>query len=139
MRRLDRIEIRDLRLVGLHGVLPEERERRQPFSVDVDAWLAGDGERSSDQLGSTVDYAGLIDAVAAVVVSRSCQLLETLADAAARAALDRDARVAAVTVTVRKLRPPVPYDVGSVGVRVTRRRGGVGEAGNDEGGGDEEA
>ena len=31
----DRIEIRDLRVTGVHGVLPEEQARAQPFAVDV--------------------------------------------------------------------------------------------------------
>jgi dihydroneopterin aldolase len=33
-----------------------------------------------------------------------------------------DARVASVTVTVRKLRPPVPVDLAYAAVRVTRSR-----------------
>jgi hypothetical protein len=33
-----------------------------------------------------------------------------------------DARLEAVEVTVRKLRPPLPLDVGSTGVRVRRAR-----------------
>ena len=32
----DRIELRGLRVLGTHGVLPEERERAQPFEVDLD-------------------------------------------------------------------------------------------------------
>ena len=35
----DRIEIHDLRVTGVHGVLPEEQERAQPFSVDIVAWV----------------------------------------------------------------------------------------------------
>ena len=46
----DRIEIRDLRVLGLHGVLPEERERAQPFSIDLVAWVDMAAAQRSDDL-----------------------------------------------------------------------------------------
>ena len=32
----DRIQLRGLRAMGTHGVLPEEQQRAQPFEVDLD-------------------------------------------------------------------------------------------------------
>ncbi len=43
----DRIEIRDLQVLGVHGVLAEERDRAQPFSLDIVAEV--DTERGSAQ------------------------------------------------------------------------------------------
>jgi 7,8-dihydroneopterin aldolase/epimerase/oxygenase len=118
----DRIELRGLRILGTHGVLPEEQQRSQPFEIDleleVDLAPAGD----TDELADTVDYGEVIERVVDVVAgSRSYRLLETLAGVIASAALV-DERVASVTVGIRKLRPPVPADLRSVGVRITRRR-----------------
>lgn len=113
-----RIEIRDLRAFGVHGVLDHERERAQPFSVDVDASLDVSSAAESDALGDTVDYGALASAVAAVVRETSFGLLEALAAAIARRVLAEDSRVTRVEVVVRKVRPPVAVDVGSVGVRV---------------------
>lgn len=110
-------------MTGVHGVLAEERQRAQPFSLDVDAWIDGTAAGRSDALADTVDYGALVEVAAAVVTGGSFALLETLADAVARAVLSHDGRVAVVAVTVHKLRPPVPRDVASVGVRVERRRG----------------
>jgi dihydroneopterin aldolase len=112
-----RIEIRDLRAFGLHGVLPHERERAQPFSVDLDAYFDVSPAAASDALADTVDYGALVQQVAEVVCGTSFSLLEALAAAVARRVLDDD-RVARVEVVVRKMRPPVDVDVGSVGVRV---------------------
>jgi dihydroneopterin aldolase len=56
------------------------------------------------------------------VGQRSFQLLEALAGRLADALLVVDPRLAAVAVTVRKLRPPLPLDVASTGVRVYRER-----------------
>lgn len=118
----DRIEIRDLRLVGIHGVLPEERTRAQPFSVDIVAWVDMEAAQHSDDLSDTVDYGALAQAAAEVVGGRSYQLLEALAGRLASALLIVDPRLEAVEVSVHKLRPPVPLDVGSAGVRVRRAR-----------------
>jgi 7,8-dihydroneopterin aldolase/epimerase/oxygenase len=118
----DRIEIRALRIVATHGALPEERARAQPFELDVDLWLDTTGPGQSDRLADTVDYSAVVDRVAAVVRSTSFLLLEALADAVAAAVTGLDDRVGRVEVTVRKLRPPIPEDLASVGVRVVRAR-----------------
>ncbi len=118
----DRIEIRDLRVTGTHGVLPEERERAQPFSVDIVAWVDMEAAQQSDDLADTVDYGALAEAAAEVVGGRSYRLLEALAGRLASALLIVDPRLEAVEVTVRKLRPPLALDVGSTAVRVRRAR-----------------
>ena len=118
----DRIEIRDLRVTGVHGVLPEERERAQPFAVDITAWLDMEAAQQSDDLADTVDYGALAQTTADIVGGRSYQLLEALAGRLATALLIVDPRLDAVEVTVRKLRPPLALDVGSTGVRVRRAR-----------------
>ncbi len=119
----DRIEIRGLRVLGTHGVLAEEKERAQPFEVDLDLWVDLAAASTTDRLSDTVDYAGVAGAVSAVVAGPAPhELLESLAGAIAGAVLARYPRIAAVTVGVRKLRPPVPVDLDTVGVRITRRR-----------------
>ena len=118
----DRIEIRDLRVTGTHGALPEEQARPQPFAVDITAWVDTTAAQQSDDLADTVDYGALAQAAADVVGGRSYRLLEALAGRLASALLIVDARLEAVEVTVRKLRPPLPLDVASTGVRVRRSR-----------------
>jgi len=119
----DRIELRGLRVLGRHGVLPEEQARSQPFEVDLDLTVDLAPAASSDRLADTVDYAAVVDAVGRVVAGPpSVQLLEALAGAVASSVLAADARVAAVTVALRKLRPPLPHDLATVGVRITRSR-----------------
>jgi dihydroneopterin aldolase len=119
----DRIEIRGLRLLGTHGVLPEERNRPQPFEVDADLVVSMVDAGSSDDLADTVDYAEVVQRIAAVVGGvNSFMLLEALAAAAAAEVLAVDGRVQAVTLAVRKLQPPLPADLSTVGVRITRSR-----------------
>ena len=118
----DRIEIRDLRVIGTHGVLTEERDRAQPFSVDIVAWVDMAAAQESDDLADTVDYGALAQTAADVVAGRSYRLLEALSGRLASALLIVDPRLEAVEVTVRKLRPPLALHVGSTGVKVRRTR-----------------
>jgi dihydroneopterin aldolase len=118
----DRIELRGLRAVGTHGVLAEERARAQPFELDIsiDADL-GEAARS-DRLEDTVDYGAVAEAAVAVVAGAPAALLEHLAARVADAVLAvAGDRARAATVTVRKLRPPVPVDLGHAAVTLTRR------------------
>jgi dihydroneopterin aldolase len=119
----DRIEIRGLRLLGTHGVLAEERSRPQPFEVDVDMALSTAAAGASDDLTDTVDYAEVVGRVSAVVDGpTSYLLLEALAAAMADEVLAADSRIESVTLSVRKLQPPLPADLSTVGVRITRRQ-----------------
>jgi dihydroneopterin aldolase len=117
----DRIELRGLRVLGTIGALPEEQVRAQPFEVDVDieADLAAAG--MSDALADTLDYGELSQTIDRVVATERHQLLERVAQRIADELLT-DARVGAVTVTVRKLRPPVPVDLATAAVTITRTR-----------------
>jgi dihydroneopterin aldolase len=119
----DRIELRGLRAFGAHGVLPEERQRAQPFVVDLDLEVDLRPAGQSDALADTVDYGAVAAAVAAAVAGPHVDLLERLAERIAAAALASAAPGAtAVIVTVRKTRPPLPFDLASAGVTIHRRR-----------------
>lgn len=118
-----RIELRGLRALGTHGVLAEEKRRAQPFEIDVDLVVDLGPAAASDDLADTVDYGAVAAAVAAVVGgARPFQLLEALAGAVADGVLATDPRIEAVTVALRKLRPPLAVDLAGVGVRLTRGR-----------------
>jgi len=115
----DRIELRGLRLVGVHGFLPHEQERAQPFEVDIAVEADLSGAAGSDELSDTLDYGALAAVAAKVVTGEQWKLLERMAARIAEE-IGADGRVQSVRVTVRKLRPPVPYDMASAGVTVTR-------------------
>jgi dihydroneopterin aldolase/2-amino-4-hydroxy-6-hydroxymethyldihydropteridine diphosphokinase len=117
----DRIELRGIRAVGIHGVLPEERDRPQPFAVDIDLTADLGPAGRSDDLDQTIDYGAVAKAVVGEVQGSPAALLERLAERIADRVLAlASPRASSVTVTVRKLRPPVPVDMSSAGVRITR-------------------
>jgi 7,8-dihydroneopterin aldolase/epimerase/oxygenase len=117
----DLIELRGLRAVGICGALPFERVAPQPFEVDLDVEVDLAEAGASDQLGDTVDYGQLSEAVTAVITDEQPVLLERMASRIAEVVLGQP-RVTAVTVVVRKLRPPVPVELATSGVRIRRTR-----------------
>jgi len=119
--RPDRIEIRALRVVGTHGLLTEEQNRAQPFEIDLDISADLTVAGRTDAIEHTVDYGDVVERASAVVTGRRYHLLEALAEGIAEAVL-ADHRVTSVSVALRKLRPPLAADLGSVGVRITRSR-----------------
>ncbi len=116
---MDRILIPGLRELGVHGVLPEERQRPQPFEVDLELQVDVRKAGESDDLQDTVDYSAVCESVSRVVSTESFMLLERLATRIAEVC-KADARVHKVTVEVRKLHPPVRAQVQYVAVRVER-------------------
>jgi dihydroneopterin aldolase len=115
----DRIELTGIRALGVIGVLPEERERAQPFEVnlviEVDLTVAG----ASDDLDDTVDYGEVTSLAAAVITTESHQLLERVAQRIAEEVLALGL-VEAVEVTIRKLRPPIPVHIEHSAVHIRR-------------------
>jgi dihydroneopterin aldolase len=118
----DRIEIRGLRLLGSHGALPGEQDRAQLFEIDLDVEVDAAIPGKSDDLADALDYGAVVEAASRVVVDSHFQLLEALAEAVAASLLSLGG-ASAVTVGVRKLRPPIAADLASVGIRVRRQAG----------------
>jgi len=118
----DAIELRGLRCRAVIGVLAEERARPQPIEMDLIIERPFTEAALNDDVTATTNYAAVLELAERVAVEGEFLLLETLAYHVAREILALDEAVSVVTVAVRKLRPPVSEDVGSVGVRTTVRR-----------------
>jgi dihydroneopterin aldolase len=116
---MGQIVIAGLRELGVHGVLPEEQTRPQPFEVDVELTVDLSSAGESDAIEDTVDYSAVSEAISRVVASERYHLLERLATRIAEVCC-QDQRVKSVAVTVRKLHPPVRAMVDHVAVRIER-------------------
>ncbi len=105
-----RILLTGIRADGRHGANPGERDAPQAFAVDLDVLIdMGD----DDELEDTVDYRVLVDAARGVVEGGSFVLLESLADAVARALFGLE-HVQRVVATVHK--PGAAANLGLVDV-----------------------
>lgn len=117
----DRISLTGLTVHGHHGVLNVERRDGQDFVVDVVLEASTAAAAASDQLGDTIDYGELAQALAAVIGGEPVNLLETLAQRLVAVCL-ADARVAVATVTVHKPQAPIPLAFDDVAVTIRRER-----------------
>ena len=102
---MDSIIARGLTFFGVHGILPEEKEK-QPFVVDLEMFLDLSVAGESDNLEDTVDYSQVFYIVESIVEQESYNLIETLAENIA-AALLKDFPLSAVEVLVSKPQAPV--------------------------------
>lgn len=121
MDELDEITLTGLTVFGYHGVFDFERRQGQEFTVDLMLQLSLVAAAASDDVADTVHYGELADTVAAIVAGEPVNLIETLANRIADAALE-DARVQNVAVTVHKPSAPIQQSFADVSVTVRRRR-----------------
>ncbi len=118
---IDLIRIRGLRVDTYIGVTPEERTRPQSVVIDADVRADLSAPGRSDDLAHTIDYARLVERVAAAVRSSEAHLLEYLAEEIA-AVISADVGVTGVAVEVGKASPPLAEAVERVSVRIERGR-----------------
>ena len=118
----DEIALTGLTVFGYHGVFDHERAEGQEFTIDVRLRLSLAPAAASDDVLDTVHYGELAERVAAIVAGEPLNLIETLAERIAVAALE-DARVESTSVTVHKPHAPIPLNFADVSVTVHRERG----------------
>ena len=118
----DVIELRELRVDAIVGVLERERRRAQPLAFDIALHRPFAAAAKSDDLAKTTNYAAVLKLTTKVAVEGKFLLLETLATRVAKKILEFDPAIKSVSVGVRKLQPPVEEDVATVGVRTTLSR-----------------
>lgn len=119
----DEIRLTGIRATGYHGVYEHERRGGQEFVADVTLGLSLRAAAASDDVADTVHYGELAEEVAAILSGDPVNLLETLAQRIADAALAREI-VDSVTVTVHKPQAPIAVPFGDVAVTIRRRRQG---------------
>lgn len=117
----DVISVRGVHALARHGVLPQERERDQPFLVDLDVGCDLSAAAGSDDLDNTLSYAWLAEAAAGVLAGPPVNLLETLAGRIADAVM-ADEYVESVAVTVHKPEAPIPVACADAAVTIRRER-----------------
>lgn len=112
-----RLFLTGIRASGRHGANPGEKDAPQEFVVDLDIEVTVDG----DDLGSTADYRRIAEIVRSTIEQESFDLLETLADAVARAAVGVE-RVRRASAVVHK--PAAAASLGIQGVAAAASAGG---------------
>ena len=119
---VDRLCVSGLSARGFHGVFEAERREGQDFVVDLTLALDTRSAALSDDLRDTVDYGSLSLRVKEILEGDPVDLIETLAERIARAALLHQA-VEWVEVTVHKPDAPIEARFSDVALTIRRSRG----------------
>lgn len=118
---MDKIFIHGLRVFAYHGVNPDEKEKGQPFELDITLYADLSKPGETDDLSDTVNYAKVTKKAIAVMQSEKNDLIERAATRVAEAILEQFP-VQAVTVLLKKPRAPIAADFDDVAVEITRER-----------------
>ena len=118
---LDQIQIRGLRVYAYHGVKDSEKEKGQPFELDITLWTDIRRPGASDRLEDTVNYSRVAKRVLALMQEQKDDLIERAATRIAEGIL-ADFQVEGVTVCLKKPRAPIAADFAYVAVEITRWR-----------------
>ena len=112
------IFIKALHVQAIIGVYPHEQTQSQPIQIDLVFDVDSGAATAHDQLGVTVDYQALTEAVMAFVQASRYRLIETLAEKTADHILQHFTAIKRLQVTLTKPRalPQTPH----VGVIVER-------------------
>lgn len=120
---MDKIMIKGLRVYAYHGVNASEKEKGQPFELDITLGTDTRAAGQSDDLTQTINYSTVTKRVLATVLEEKDDLLERVAERVAQMVL-AEFPVQEVTVLLKKPRAPIAADFDYVAVEITRTREG---------------
>lgn len=118
---MDRILLNGLVFFGRHGCHAAEKELGQKFTVDIELECDLSAACLSDDVDDTINYVGIYNAAKEIIEGEPANLLESLAQRIADAALE-DERVQSAWVRIRKPHIALPGALEYIGVEVTRGR-----------------
>ncbi len=119
---MEKIYIKGLEIYAYHGVFPEEKEKGQPFVLDITLELEAGNACRTDELDNTVSYAEVCDTVEEVMLSKKCNLIEHAAQRVCDAILEGYPQVQAVEVLLKKPEAPVKQKIAYAAVELRRER-----------------
>ena len=99
---MDKISLKEMKLYGYTGCLPEEKEKGQFFYVTVDMYCREIPGRITDDLNDTINYAEVYSIVEKIVTVSKFNLIEHMAYEVGRAVISYSKLIDKVTVLVRK-------------------------------------
>lgn len=100
------IRITGMTFYAYHGVMPQEQQIGNRYTVDIEARAHVREAAQKDQLSGTVDY-GVLYALTSEVMKEKHQLLEHIAYLIGSKAMDQLSLLDEIKVKIKKANPPV--------------------------------
>jgi len=107
------IHLHQIKLHAFHGLYKEEKRDGNDFELNLD--IVFPAKEKILRLQQTIDYVEIFDIIKKRMAIPT-PLLETVAQDLAQLIHEYDARIHSISITIKKLNPPIPDFVGEVGV-----------------------
>ena len=116
---MEKITIKDIKLVGFHGLYDHEKRDGVNLGFDVELFFENQINNSDDNINETINYVEVIDTIKRVNSSGSFDLLETLCNKILNEIMKLFSPLKLV-VRVRKFELPVDAELSFVEVEMTK-------------------
>ena len=116
---MEKITIKDIKLVGFHGLYDHEKRDGVNLGFDVELFFENQINNSDDNINETINYVEVIDTIKRVNSSGSFDLLETLCNKILNEIMKLFSPLK-VVVRVRKFELPVDAELSFVEIEMTK-------------------
>ena len=119
---MDKIEIKNLKIAGRHGVYDYEKTQDRTFELDIVFFLDLSAACKSDNLEDTIDYAEIISVVIKEFTKKNYNLIEAVAESVT-SSLIKKFNFHKVKLRIRKPHAPIDAEFDTVQVELERENG----------------
>ena len=109
------LKIKDIKLWARVGVLKEERELGQLFSLDVFLWTDFENCTKKDDIKSTVDYSKLVEILKCQSKKICCFTIEKYSNEILKI-IDDEFKISRIKIILTKCNPPIIGFEGEVSI-----------------------
>src|SRR4030042_2374679 len=121
-----KINIKDLKLFGYHGIKQEKKTSGQNFLFNIIIDIAKNSFEKDglyqDNILNTVNYSEIIILIKEINSNNRFNLLETFSEVLAEKIISYSPLILKVKVRIEKISPPIKESIGAVGVELELER-----------------
>lgn len=118
----DRIILNDLGFYGYHGAFSEEAKLGQRFFIDLQCGVDLSDAGNTDELGHTLSYADIYEAVKATFEGKRTKLIEALAQNIVTGLFEVFPEIEWIIIRIRKPEAPIAMVRGEAAIELHRVR-----------------
>ena len=117
---MDIVRIKNLKILGRHGVYEFEKEKEGLFELDIEMFLDLKKPADTDNLKDTVNYDEAVSIIISIFTEKSYNLIEAVGDKICSKLL-KHYPINKVIIKIRKPHAPIKANLDTVEVELERK------------------